>query len=59
MQSLPGFMRSQPQDPSKQESFDKEMGRTERFSRSTRATLPFRGEPYGVRGGSRVPSTTS
>lgn len=46
MQSLPGFMRSQLQDPSKKESFDKEMGWTERFSRSTRATLHFRGEPY-------------
>jgi hypothetical protein len=28
------------------------MGWTERFSRSTRATLHFRGEPYGVAGGS-------
>ena len=53
MQSLPGFMRSQLQDPSKKESFDKEMGWTERFSKSTRATLHFRGEPYGVPGGSR------
>ena len=50
---LPGFMRAQLQDPSKKESFDKEMGWTERLSKSTRATLHFRGEPYGVKGGSR------
>ena len=49
---LPGFMRAQLQDPSKRDAFDKEMGWTERFSRSTRATLHFRGEPYGVAGGS-------
>jgi len=49
---LPGFMRSQLQDPSKKDSFDKEMGWTERFSKSTRATLHFRGEPYGVAGDS-------
>jgi hypothetical protein len=45
-------MRSQLQDPSKKDSFDKEMGWTERFSKSTRATLHFRGEPYGVAGDS-------
>jgi hypothetical protein len=50
---LPGFMRSQLQDPAKKDSFDKEMGWTERFSKSTRATLHFRGEPYGVHTGSR------
>jgi Prolyl oligopeptidase family len=50
---LPGFMRAQLQDPSKKESFDKEMGWTERLSKSNRATLHFRGEPYGVTGGSR------
>ena len=50
---LPGFMRAQLQDPSKNESFDKEMGWTERLSKSTRATLHFRSEPYGVKGGSR------
>jgi hypothetical protein len=50
---LPGFMRAQLQDPSKKDSFDKEMGWTERFSKSTRATLHFRGEPYGVGGDSR------
>ena len=50
--ALPGFMRSQLQDPSKKDSFDKEMGWTERFSKSTRATLHFRGEPYGVAGDS-------
>lgn len=53
MHSLPGFMRSQLTDPSKKESFDKEMGWAERISESTRATLHFRGEPYGVPGGSR------
>ena len=51
--ALPGFMRAQLEDPSKKESFDKEMGWTERFSKSTRATLHFRGEPYGVQGDSR------
>jgi hypothetical protein len=51
--ALPGFMRAQLQDPSKKESFDKEMGWTERLSKSTRATLHFRGEPYGVQGDSR------
>jgi hypothetical protein len=53
IEPLPGFMRSQLEDPSKKDSFDREMGWTERFSRSTRATLHFRGEPYGVHGGSR------
>jgi hypothetical protein len=48
--SLPGFMCAQLQDPSKKDSFDKEMGWTERLSKSTRATLHFRGEPYGVPG---------
>jgi hypothetical protein len=51
--ALPGFMRAQLQDPSKKESFDKEMGWTERLSKSIRATLHFRGEPYGVQGDSR------
>jgi hypothetical protein len=46
-------MRSQLQDPAKKDSFDKEMGWAERFSKSTRATLHFRGEPYGVHTGSR------
>jgi hypothetical protein len=50
---LPGFMRAQLEDPSKRDSFDKEMGWTERLSKSTRATLHFRGEPYGVAGDSR------
>ena len=45
---LPGFMRAQLKDPSKKESFDKEMGWTEGLSKSTRATLHFRGEPYGT-----------
>ena len=50
---LPRFMRAQLQDPSKKDAFDKEMGWTERLSKSNRATLHFRGEPYGVKGGSR------
>jgi hypothetical protein len=50
IERLPGFMRAQLQDPSKKESFDKEMGWTERLSKSTRATLHFRGDPYGVAG---------
>jgi hypothetical protein len=50
---LPGFMRAQLDDPGKRETFDKEMGWTERLSKSTRATLHFRGEPYGVESGSR------
>jgi hypothetical protein len=45
---LPGFMTSQLQDETKRKSFDQEMGWAERFSKSTRATLHFRGEPYGV-----------
>jgi hypothetical protein len=51
---LPGFMRAQLEDPSKKDAFDKEMGWTERLSKSTRATLHFRGEPYGVQGDSRL-----
>jgi hypothetical protein len=50
---LPGFMRAQLEDPSKRDAFDKEMGWTKRLSKSTRATLHFRGEPYGVAGDSR------
>jgi Esterase FrsA-like len=50
---LPKRMRAELDDPSKKESFDKEMGWTERFSKSTRATLHFRGEPYGIASGSR------
>jgi hypothetical protein len=50
---LPGFMKSQLQDESKKKAFDQEMGWTERFSKSTRATLHFRGEPYGVESDSR------
>jgi hypothetical protein len=46
---LPGFMRSQLQDPSKKDSFDKEMGWTERFCKSTRATL-HHCEPMGLAG---------
>ncbi|HEX3211452.1 MAG TPA: prolyl oligopeptidase family serine peptidase [Actinomycetota bacterium] len=53
VRQLPGFMRAQLEDPSKKDAFDKEMGWTERLSRSTRATLHFRGEPYGVPGDSR------
>jgi Prolyl oligopeptidase family len=51
--SLPGFMRAQLEDPSKKDAFDKEMGWTERLSKSTRATLHFRGEPCGVQGDPR------
>jgi hypothetical protein len=50
---LPGFMRAQLDDPAKRDAFDKETGWTERLSRSTRATLHFRGQPYGVPGDSR------
>ena len=46
---LPGFMRAQLEDPSKKDAFDKEMGWTERLSKSNRATLQFRGEPFGIR----------
>jgi Prolyl oligopeptidase family len=50
---LPRFMTSQLEDESKKKAFDQEMGWAERFSKSTRATLHFRGEPYGVDGESR------
>lgn len=49
---LPGFMRKQLHDESKKKAFDEEMGWAERLSKSTRATLHFRGEPYGVSGSS-------
>jgi fermentation-respiration switch protein FrsA (DUF1100 family) len=45
---LPGFMKSQLADESKKKAFDQEMGWAERLSKSTRATLHFRGEPYGI-----------
>jgi prolyl oligopeptidase family protein len=50
---LPGFMRAQLDDPSKRDAFDKEMSWAERLSKSTRATLHFRGEPYGLQSDSR------
>ncbi len=50
---LPPFMRKQLEDDNKRDSFDKEMGWAERISKSTRATLHFRGEPYGIDTGSR------
>jgi Prolyl oligopeptidase family len=50
---LPGFMRAQLEDPGKRDAFDREMGWTERLSKSTRATLHFRGEPYGLQTDSR------
>jgi dienelactone hydrolase len=50
---LPKRLLAELDDPSKKESFDKEMGWAERFSKSTRATLHFRGEPYGITTGSR------
>lgn len=52
-EKLPGHMRSMLADPAKKQSFDKEMGWGERFSKSTRATLHFRGQPYGVESDSR------
>ena len=52
-EKLPGHMKSMLTDPAKKPSFDKEMGWGERFSKSTRATLHFRGQPYGVEGDSR------
>jgi Prolyl oligopeptidase family len=54
---LPGFMRSQLTDPSKKNAFDTEMGWTERLSKSTRATLHFRGEPTASRATRASPST--
>jgi hypothetical protein len=51
-EDLPGFMRSQ-LDDGKKDAFDREMGWTERLSKSTRATLHFRGEPYGLDSDSR------
>ncbi len=50
---LPGFMKSQLEDESKKKAFDREMGWSERLSKSTRATLHFRGEPYGLESDSR------
>jgi hypothetical protein len=50
---LPGFMMSQLGDASKKKAFDQEMGWTERFSKSTRATMHFRSEPYGLGSDSR------
>jgi S-formylglutathione hydrolase FrmB len=52
MQPLPGSLRKELEE-GKQEQFDKNMRMAERFSRSTRALLTFRGEPYGIEGGSR------
>ncbi len=52
-EKLPGHMRNELDDPSKKASFDKEMGWGERFSKSTRATLHFRGQPYGLQSESR------
>jgi hypothetical protein len=53
LEPLPRFMRAQLRDPAKRNAFDTEIGWAERFSKSTRATLHFRGEPYGVAGDSR------
>jgi hypothetical protein len=50
---LPGFMTSQLEDESKKKKFDQEMGWAERLSKSNRATLHFRAEPFGVEGESR------
>ncbi len=51
--ALPGHMVAQLTDESGKHSFDREMGWAERFSRSTRATLNFRGEPFGMKTDSR------
>jgi Prolyl oligopeptidase family len=50
---LPGFMTSQLKDESKKKAFDQEMGWAERLSKSNRATLHFRAEPFGVESDSR------
>lgn len=52
MASLPGHMKKQLEEGNKH-SFDQEMSWAERFSRSTRAVLHFRGEPFGIDSGSR------
>jgi hypothetical protein len=50
---LPGFMRAQLEDGGKKDAFDKEMGWTERLSKSARAALQSRGEPFGLQTDSR------
>jgi Prolyl oligopeptidase family len=50
--SLPSVMVSQ-LSAEQQSQFDREMHLAELFSPSTAATLRFRGEPYGINGGSR------
>jgi hypothetical protein len=52
IEPLPGHLRKELAD-GKRESFDKEMRMGERFSRSTRAVLTFRGAPYGLPSDSR------
>lgn len=52
LDSLPGPMRKQLAE-GKQAAFDRELRFTERVSPKTRATLRFRGEPYGVEADSR------
>ncbi len=49
---LPPPMREQLKD-AQQGAFDREMHLAELFSPATAATLRFRGEPYGLNGGSR------
>jgi hypothetical protein len=51
--AIPGHMVAQLKDESGKHSFDREMGWAERFSRSTRATLNFRGAPFGMKTDSR------
>jgi hypothetical protein len=52
LDQLPKSLRAEVTE-GKQEQFDRNMRMGERFSRSTRAVLTFRGEPYGVDGDSR------
>jgi hypothetical protein len=50
--SLPHVMRKQLQDGN-QSAFDREMHLAELFQHDTKATIAFRGHPYGVENGSR------
>jgi Prolyl oligopeptidase family len=50
--SLPHVMRNQLRD-GKQSAFDREMHLAELFQHDTKATLTFRGHPYGIENGSR------
>jgi hypothetical protein len=52
VEPLPKHVRGQLEE-GKREQFDRDMSLAERFSKRTAALLAFRGEPYGVEGGSR------